>query len=1318
LEELRTAKEDAANEITERAEAGTLEQPGFDLPPRGGFVPDQLLAIFTETADFSTFLHELSHWYWQVMVEFASREDAPPTILRDVDTVLEWFGIEGDNPTERIAAWNAMSFEQQREHTESFAFNSEVYFFEGKAPTNALKRVYNRFRNWIIEIYKKGIRGELNAVYRREFNKDLPVLTDEVRRVMDRMVASHEQIQISRAERALEPLFKTKEQYIAEGGTEEGYQRAQEANLAAFDQAVAELTEASLDVMQFQSRFKDRYLKEQAKKHNAARKKVKAEVEQEVAHQPVYRTFRFLRKGEMLNDDNTVTEAEGVHKLDSETVREMLPGVDLRALGGKNGILQKDGIHPDDVARDFDFESGEAMLREMLDAPTETEAVARRTDERMESEFSDLADPEMQQIALDKALHNELFLRFLAMEWKFLTKSTQPVRMLVAAAKAQAEQVLLETPVKNIRPDRYAQAAERNAKEAAQAMKAGALGTAWQAKQQQILNSQLVRESAKVRQQLAKDQKLFRQLRKSDRKVGPKRDIDAVDVARAIGARHGINTLPGKRTLAEHTETLQREAPESYQALMELVGRLNPEPVPWKEMLFGDYMIMRDAVESFWDQSLRAQQVRTGQQLVDLEEAVKQILPNITDPKRKEPRSRESRNLVKTLFRSVKSAVRHVESWALEMDGGTPGAVHTFIFNTLRQAFDSYRIEHNDVIKPLHDAANSLDLKAKRQIVAHELNDFVFQSKREVVGALLHSGNEDNLRRLLLGYNMVAQPAKTDGPIDTGAWWRFVDRMIRDKVLTREEFEFVQAVWDTFGSWWSRTQEVHKQVYGYRVRRLEPRPIVNELGTWRGGYAPAKIDRHEAARRGNPVPSFGEDVLAETAADFKATIPTTGRSHTKERTGPPRPLELDIGKVAYSMDEHLRFIHLQIPGRDTLKILNHPQIKAAIGAMDTTLMETMLRPWLRDTLKNKVIRPGGVEGLDRFLTAARRNVGIGIMFANPVVALQQVTGMANSSQFVKLLHLRAAASRYWGDHAEYVKWIVESSNFMNLRLHDHIGQITDDADVLFNPTWLGNAQAWTRRHGHFMQRWFQNPVDIITWGGAYDQAITQKKSHEDAVTFADSVVRRAQGSGLAPDISAFERSSALVRLLTQFSTYWIASLNMVMQQHGADRVRTIGVLLAFVGLGGAAISMALRGGWDDEDEDGAMWDDIAMWAFGEGVRTAATIGLPVAGPQILNTITGEFGGRISFGAASSTAERAFRSLALPLELLDPDRDLRGTDINNVATLATMWLGLPVTVPASRAAVLLDVAEERVEPTSDADFVRALLTGRTSLASRR
>jgi len=121
---------------------------------------EQKRVILTAIRDASTFIHESAHIWLQDMFDFYSKN--PST--------KEW---------QSLKSWLNISDEQKvltRDQHEKFARGFEAYLREGRAPSLDLKAVFEKFKNWLEQIYKSMIELDVE-------------LSDDVRGVMDRMFA-------------------------------------------------------------------------------------------------------------------------------------------------------------------------------------------------------------------------------------------------------------------------------------------------------------------------------------------------------------------------------------------------------------------------------------------------------------------------------------------------------------------------------------------------------------------------------------------------------------------------------------------------------------------------------------------------------------------------------------------------------------------------------------------------------------------------------------------------------------------------------------------------------------------------------------------------------------------------------------------------------------------------------------------------------------------------------------------------------------------------------------------------------------------------
>lgn len=156
-----------------------------------------------DAADQSSFVHEAAHMYLTEMGKMATDEAAPKGLLEDWNTIQEWAtykqqdikDYEGTAREKEFKSYAktiedarksgdviAIRAAEERWMQERFARGFERYIAEGKAPTQALQSAFRKFKSWLVSIYRD----------LKNLGKEPP---EEVKRVMDRMLATNDEIE-------------------------------------------------------------------------------------------------------------------------------------------------------------------------------------------------------------------------------------------------------------------------------------------------------------------------------------------------------------------------------------------------------------------------------------------------------------------------------------------------------------------------------------------------------------------------------------------------------------------------------------------------------------------------------------------------------------------------------------------------------------------------------------------------------------------------------------------------------------------------------------------------------------------------------------------------------------------------------------------------------------------------------------------------------------------------------------------------------------------------------------------------------------------
>ena len=260
-----------------------------DLPDgvRGFYDRAGRTVTLLKNADASTFIHESGHYYLDLLgrihQDLAGREgltDAEAQVVSDFETLLAWSGVKD------AQAWFDMEAEAQRVHHEKIARAFEAYVFEGKAPDSRLREVFARMARWMRQVYRSlaGLDVELS---------------DEVRGVFDRLLASDDAIAEAEYVNHMRPLLK--EGDFTDAGAWQAYRAANEAAHAA---AADELGAKAVRDMRFARNLRSDALRKLRRKHKADFERAEMAARRNIMRQPVYRAWQFLTA--KMTDENRI----------------------------------------------------------------------------------------------------------------------------------------------------------------------------------------------------------------------------------------------------------------------------------------------------------------------------------------------------------------------------------------------------------------------------------------------------------------------------------------------------------------------------------------------------------------------------------------------------------------------------------------------------------------------------------------------------------------------------------------------------------------------------------------------------------------------------------------------------------------------------------------------------------------------------------------------------------------------------------------------------------------------------------------------------
>jgi hypothetical protein len=1327
---------------------GPLEQAA-----RGTFNPATRTIALLEAADLSTFFHEAGHYFLDIQTEIATQPNAPARVVQDLAKLTKWFGFKD------IAEWDVARRElnllvegkphdaalagKARKAHEQLAESFEHYLRDGKAPNTELQPIFSTLRAWMKWIYKA-----LSDIYSPESGQ----LNDEVREVFDRMLATDEQIALAKAGSPMNQLFNTKEEAEKFNVDWANYhQLAVDDTRAAQD----ELAARAIRDLQWLDNAKSRMLKELQAKARDARKIQRERAAKEVRERPVYRAQLFLKKGEKLDESGNLVKIEGIHKLSSEAVAEILATGDLGKVevdsSPMRGLTVKDGLDPQLLAEVFGFANGSTLVQALATAAPINEEIEALTDRYMLEEHADLTDEEALNDAINRALHNKAHAKVVATELAALETALEGTtktkkdkngrqmakRTLPAAAKKFAEALIARTPLKRINPKTFERSADRAAGEAAKGMKAGDIAATAEAKRNELVNNYAATAARDAVDEITAARKLFdRILKAKDDTLASHRDMDFVNAARAMLAP--FNYSKRAQAAAQYMLLVKERSPSTWAMVEGPLADAQANAKDFADLTLDELRTLRDEVEGLWVMSKRSKQMEIDGKKVQRDAVVGELQAAMVDigipdevPGQTSAVTDEQRKSM--LFASMKAALRRVESWVENMDRGKRGAFRKYIFEPIKLAAERYRTDKLDKIRSFRQAFEAVAPTMKQGlIVAPELN-YTFGAGsggvalNEILHAMLHTGNESNARKLLLGRGWAVENEL--GEVDTSRWDAFMSRMHKDGIVTKEHWDFVQKVWGLLDSMKAGAQAAHRDAYGRYFSEVTANPVKTPFGTYAGGYVPASVDPADPRTDGEL-----RSLIEQGREGMAYAFPATGKGFTKARVEYNRPLLLDLRSIAQHIDKVLKFTHLENPVRDVAKLLRDDRVKVPLNLIDSAAINHMLTPWLTRAAAQTLTTPTvGMRWADKFLNGLRIRTSMATMFANLVNGLQQFTGFSLSAIKVGPKHLLSGAAQFMRHPRLTAERVASLSPYMAHRMQNEVAALTDEIEkIMLDPSTYEKTAGWFKQHQFFLQSAIDNTMGPMIWVGAYEQALDEGIEPKLAARAADAVIRQTQGTTLPEDVSNIEVGSPGWRLMAQFAGYFNMQANLLgtefakaAREMGAPAKVGRGFYVYMMGFAmpaivGALIAQAFRGGPDDEDDDGEYLDDWIMSCVVWGQIRNATAFVPVAG-QLANNVMARFNkspvdDKLSIGAAISQLESA-GSVPYDLYKVAIGEIKARKTVRDVATLVTLLTGLPAAAVARPAGYVAGVAAGEIEPTSATDAARGLITGQVSPESR-
>ncbi|EMI3574411.1 GNAT family N-acetyltransferase [Acinetobacter baumannii] len=1417
-----------------QANGGTRGSITFTIGQDGSTI------ILSKNADFSTFVHELGHHFLEMNMQLALSPDAPAQVRADMETVMKWASPE----TTDLGEWDFFTDAEKTEVHEKFAETFEQYVFTGKAPSAALKQVFNRFRQFMIAVYRN-IEKFMGINDRAELNNDITG-------VMDRMLASSSAIAEAQAASNLEMLIH-QDDAMRLGISPKDYDEMCQDHEIATELSINTLEQKSLRNMVWYQKQKTKYLKILQKEADKKRAAVREDMAKEIAQEPVYQAMAFLRQplDQVAKRDSTKVEPErdnlfeaiakfggldanevestwgideaaktksgvgnkpvvrsskskvkglsiesmaeklseegyltldehgkfdtreledkfaeqlrGVNQYSNQVDPELLDysqDMDLlqryaegRTTKGKlsldwieakygrdsdiyqsiskgaYGFAQRGGENPDVVAEMFGYESGDALIRDLLNSPSPKQKIDELTDARMAVQYSEFFDQQSIIEAVEAALHNDVRARMLSAEMAALNGLLGRKSALNEAAKTVAQDIVQRQKIKDIRPHVRAQDDARLGRMANEAFRKGETVEAARHKRNQLVQFYATKYSYDAKDQIQKHLDLVKKVFGNNEKLSKNRDFDFVTAARGILGKYDLGR---ESTNYEHQLELIRKYDPTTYAEIQNIGAL-PENQNYRELTLEQFNAVMAAVETLWHRSKENKIWHTTNEAFEREQVREELIQQTGGKKSVEKiqqtlLGRDKTAELKAKFMELGASAKRVDQVVTWLDGGASGKFRTYLINPMQDALAKYRIEKAKMLKDVVDIFEGFGKLDNSKIAAPELNNFTFVGKQSLLHAILHTGNLSNKERLVLGYGWGAR--LEDGSVDFSAWDQFFSRMVKEGVITKKDMDNIQKLWNLFDKYKEQAQITHKKINGRYFDELPRTPISTPFGEYEGGYVPAAYDRI----RSNEQDRIQDKNLAENNL-AALDIATTGANFTKSRADRYHDqLELDMSRLPSHLDKELRYIHLELQIRQIGRLLLNKDFRNEIERVLPFGVKQVFNPWLKAIANQTVDESSGVSLLDNIFRTLRRNTGIAIMAGNLKNAVEQFTGFTQVAVAVPPKQLLKAQAHYFASVAtreDMANNIMEMSDFMKTRFDRAADEYRYAVDeIVFQKGAIQTVKDFTMKHAYVLQTTIQKPMEIISWQAAFNHYTEQGMGQYDAAHAADAVIRQYMTDMSPEGISNLERGTPAKRMFLMFYNWFNMIWNTTMSEaklaleasngswvQASPRLAYVALMMVSIpSMLSELLSVIFAGGIKDDDKDDEKWDDLSAKLALSQVKMLAAF-VPYVGnaanAAISNTDKNVMNDRYTASPVFSMFDGGLSLIQHASRALDEDKEVNqgkaSKDLMNTATLVT---GIPFAVLGKPSGYWLDVAQGKKDaPDSIYDATRGTITGK-------
>lgn len=1362
LNEVKTKLLDSKKLMQEAGQKGLYKIKGQTAFKTTG---EKVISLF-KAADQSTFMHEMAHIYLHDMLALAELPNAPKQLLDDVATINQWAAW---NDTQFVKEYKgtamesefkklneqmktavaqgsveiegkAMTLEQMQRlwMQERFARGFENYLKSGEAPTEATRSIFRRFKQWLTKIY-------------RAFSQIGGAPSKEVKAVMDRMIASEDEIDIAMRKKGVDDFAESGGLDYLEGSTKDVYRRMVERAKADAEEKVLKI--ALKDVKEdYRQQEKELFEREEAE----YREKLAAEpvfiIQEHIKNNPNMSTSVICETLGM-NVENYVKQLkEYGGSLDTAVeahMKEFKEGIDNSGIDAQyfreraEEVVQESKYRK--LATAMELEAFERIAKKQRNLTTQIEAEGK----------NDAAEKGVIK-TVDKMTRQSKQIEELTAETKELKQDKREllanVRGLRDAAlrhyKDYVQFVEMKLEVMPIEDANNYQMWRRKSAQAQynseQSLIKGNWDKAVKYKQAQLIYDMFADRAVRNTKQIKKIED------------GLKRKQQTISKAKNISAdeRYAYNHLMYVFGFSD----ADAPVPPHYEGIMEVLMKADATREEGGLMLESPFFGpdgQTNLPEWFLQAAMNSNKRKAGHKdlsnmQVDLVAQVMHIIYKRGMDNMKLATIKTKDGRVLTVDEAVAEIEGQVRQRMIERTNTDPTGANKnrwqddaanyidqadrllikpevelkkmgdvalrYIYDPLKEAADKelkMAVNMQNKLKGLFDVYSPEELADLRNKRRYKFGSSVI-TKEQAIMIALNWGTETNQQRVLDGYHVnVAQVKNVLQYLDERDW------------------NLVNSIWKLYDIHWGQICEIEARMTGAVLQKQEAKGFVvvgqdRKIYTLDGGYFPIKYDLRDLRTQ--------EQADAAQQSAMSNIAMSLGKGFLKERTQHKveRRLDLRFEVISGSITDVIHLVAFREPVRDVRRIVLNENFKNLVYNYLGQNAYKNLKKWTSDCWAEEPIPRVPYE---KVLAKLRNAQTMGTMGFRVTTALLNIANAPSVAHYMGAAELLHSLKKFYSAPRQYTDFVFQRSVFMAERAETMDASIHDALkapNILDGVPGIGKAGETIKNNAFKLITWTDLMLALPLWQHEYEKTYnaemdagrSPQQAREAGVNAGDAAVRWCFGSGRTVDKAAIQRKgSELMKQLTMYYSYnstvynslnyklWEAKVGYKKAVAASAKNKSMALMKAVAHAGDAllmwvllpaVISALLRAGASGDDDDWKI--EKLIKSMGQESLTGIVGGIPVlrdAVPYFMAKVFDEhqFAPKIPIQNTIEQTNRVIQSAV-------SDKKTISDTLREMGKLTSQVTGAPSTLIDSFTTTLQYLESGFDE--SVADYLRALI----------